>query len=157
MDAVLFLRQAARFQSRALERVEDVHGLRSSAQSRLWSTRGGCAGRQEVAVFGLRLARTRLPVSTNSAQYFLGPRFVGIEEIMNSVPALSSLQNFQLAAGNTVGRTHVRHAGHYRRAHRLWLFRASADAPASRDLLPHCFLRAVKTTHNGLPDQGSGF
>lgn len=40
---------------------------------------------------------------------------------------------FQPAAGNTVGRTHVRHAGHYRRAHRLRLFRASADAPAARN------------------------
>ena len=64
---------------------------------------------------------------------FPGPTFVGIEKIMNPTSCVVLAAEFQSAARNPVGRTHVRHDGHYRRARRLRLFRASADAPATRD------------------------
>lgn len=60
MDTVLFLRQASDFQSMEMERVEVICGLETSPQSRLWPTRGGCACKQEVAFFGLRLAGTKM-------------------------------------------------------------------------------------------------
>jgi hypothetical protein len=60
MDAVLCLREATHFQSMGLERPEAIRGLESGTRSRLWSTRGGCAGKQEVAFFGLGLARTEI-------------------------------------------------------------------------------------------------
>jgi hypothetical protein len=60
MDAVLCLREAAHFQSMEFERAEAICGLESGARSRLWSTRGGCACRGEVAFFGLRLAGTEI-------------------------------------------------------------------------------------------------
>jgi hypothetical protein len=44
MDPVLFVRQAAHFQSMELDRVEDVRGLQSSPRSRLRSSRGDRAG-----------------------------------------------------------------------------------------------------------------
>jgi hypothetical protein len=44
MDPVLFVRQAAHFQSMDLDRVEDVRGLQSSPRSRLRSSRGDRAG-----------------------------------------------------------------------------------------------------------------
>jgi len=53
MDAVLCLRETTHFQSMELERPEAICGLESGTRSRLWSTRGHCAGRQEVALFGL--------------------------------------------------------------------------------------------------------
>jgi len=56
MDAVLCLREATHFQSMELERPEAICGLESGTRSRLWSTRGDCACRQEVAFFGLSLA-----------------------------------------------------------------------------------------------------
>jgi hypothetical protein len=55
MDAVLCLREATHFQSMELERPEAICGLESGTRSRLWSTRGDCACRQDVAFFGLRL------------------------------------------------------------------------------------------------------
>src|ERR1700724_4409594 len=59
MDPVLFVRQAAHFQSMELERAEPICGFESSSRSRLWGTRGDCAGSQEVAVFGLELSRDK--------------------------------------------------------------------------------------------------
>ena len=50
-----------------------------------------------------------------------------------SNPCVVLSAEFQSAARNPVGRTHVRHDGHYRRSRRLRLFRTSADAPATRD------------------------
>jgi hypothetical protein len=55
MDTLLCLWEATHFQSMELERPEAICGLESGARSRLWSTRGDCAGRQEVAFFRLRL------------------------------------------------------------------------------------------------------
>jgi hypothetical protein len=60
MDAVLCLRETTHFQSMELERPEAICGLESGARSRLWSTRGHCAGRQEFPFFGLRLAGTEI-------------------------------------------------------------------------------------------------
>jgi hypothetical protein len=60
MDAVLCLREATHFQSMELERPEAVCGLESGTRSRLWSTRGDCVCRQDVAFFALRLARTEI-------------------------------------------------------------------------------------------------
>jgi hypothetical protein len=60
MDAVLCLREATHLQSMELERPEALCGLESGARSRLWSTRGHCACRQEVAFFGLRVAGTEI-------------------------------------------------------------------------------------------------
>jgi hypothetical protein len=60
MDAVLCLRDATHFQSMELERPEAICGLESGTRSRLWSTRGHCACRQEVALVGLRLAGTEI-------------------------------------------------------------------------------------------------
>jgi len=113
MDAVLCLREATHFQSMELERPEAICGLESGTRSRLWSTRGHCACRQEVAFFGLRSAGTEVAcLNQFSSVFFLGSIFVGIEEIMNRTSALSSLQNSNPAAQNPVGRIHVRHAGH---------------------------------------------
>jgi hypothetical protein len=58
MDAVLSLPEATHFQSMELARPEAICGLESGTRSRLWSTRGHCACRQEVAFFGLTLAGT---------------------------------------------------------------------------------------------------
>jgi hypothetical protein len=60
MDAVLCLREATHFQSMEFERPEAICGLESGTRSRLWSTRGHCACRQEVAFFGLRSAGTEV-------------------------------------------------------------------------------------------------
>jgi hypothetical protein len=60
MDAVLCLREATHFQSMELERAEAICGLESGTRPRLWSTRGGCASRREVAFFGLRSAGTEI-------------------------------------------------------------------------------------------------
>src|SRR6202049_375650 len=57
MGPVLFVRQAAHFHSMELERAEAICGFESSSRSRLWGTRGDCAGSQEVAVFGLGLSQ----------------------------------------------------------------------------------------------------
>ena len=70
MDAVLCLREATHFQSMELERPEGICGLESSTRSRLWSARGHCACRQEVTLFGLRLARTE--IASSSALIRLG-------------------------------------------------------------------------------------
>jgi len=82
MDPLLCLREATHFQSMELERPEAICGLESGTRSRLWSTRGDCACRREVAFLGLRLAGTEVACLTNSVPYFLGSRFVGFEEIM---------------------------------------------------------------------------
>jgi hypothetical protein len=60
MDAVLCLRETTHFQSMELDRPEAICGLESGTRPRLWSTRGDCAFRQEVAFFGLRLAGTEI-------------------------------------------------------------------------------------------------
>src|SRR6266568_3493346 len=60
MDVVLCLRETTLFQSMELERPEAIRGLESGTRSRLWSTRGDCACRQEGAFFGLRLAGTEI-------------------------------------------------------------------------------------------------
>jgi hypothetical protein len=83
MDAVLCLRETTHFQSMELERPEAICGVESGTRSRLWSTRGDCACRQEVAFFGLRLAGTEIACLNHSVQYFLGSRFVGIEDIIS--------------------------------------------------------------------------
>jgi hypothetical protein len=70
MDAVLCLREATHFQSMELERPEAICGIESGTRSRLWSTRGGCACRQEVAFFGLRLARTEIEICARRPEYF---------------------------------------------------------------------------------------
>jgi hypothetical protein len=72
MDPVLFVRQAAHFQSMELERAEAICGFESSSRSRLWGTRGDCAASQEVAVFGLGLSRdisTDKLLNVRDAQY----------------------------------------------------------------------------------------
>jgi hypothetical protein len=58
MDAVLCLRETTHFQSMELARPEAVCGLESGTRSRLWTTRGDCVCKQEVAFFGLGLAGT---------------------------------------------------------------------------------------------------
>lgn len=68
MDAVLRLRQAACFQSMELQRPEAMCGLESGTQSRLWSTRGDCAYRQEGAPFGLSLAGSEIARLKHSVQ-----------------------------------------------------------------------------------------
>src|SRR6266853_3677610 len=93
MDAVLCLREATHSQSMELERPEAICGLQSGTRSRLWSTRGDCACRQEVAFVGLRLAGTEIACLNQFSSVFSGSRFVGIEEIMKPTSALSSLQN----------------------------------------------------------------
>ncbi len=93
MDVVLCLRETTHFQSIELERPEAIRGLESGTRSRLWSTRGDCACRQEVAFFGLRSAGTEVAcLNQFGFRIFMAPVFVGIEEIMNPTSALSSLQ-----------------------------------------------------------------
>src|SRR5258708_10253799 len=60
MDGVVWLGEATHFQSMELERTETICGLESGTRSRLWSTRGHCACRQEVTFFGLRSAGTEV-------------------------------------------------------------------------------------------------
>src|SRR5208282_1225696 len=69
MDAVLCLPETTHFQSMELERPEAICGLEPGTRSRLWSTRGDCAHRQEVAFFWLRLSGT-----VQSWQHYNGPR-----------------------------------------------------------------------------------
>lgn len=112
MDAVLCLREAAHFQSMELERPEAICGLQSGTRSRLWSTRGDCAGSQNVAFFGLRLAGTEIACLNEFRSVFSWLRFVGIAEIMNPTSALSSLQNSNPLLAILWSRIHMRHAGH---------------------------------------------
>jgi hypothetical protein len=74
MDALLCLPETTHFQSMELERPEAICGLESGTRSRLWSTRGHCACRQEVAFLGLRLAGTEI-ARPNQFQFsiFLAP------------------------------------------------------------------------------------
>jgi hypothetical protein len=60
MDPVLFVRQAAQFQSMELDRVEDVRGLGSSPWPRLRSSRGDCASGVRCGRQCLVTARTRM-------------------------------------------------------------------------------------------------
>src|ERR1039457_254786 len=133
MDTVLFLRQASDFQSMEMERVQVICGLETSPQSRLWPTRGGYACKQEVAFFGLRLAGTKMACLNQFSAMFSWSHICWHREDHESNPCVVLAAEFQSAARNPVGRTHVRHDGHYRRSRRLRLFRASADAPAARD------------------------
>jgi hypothetical protein len=108
MDAVLRLREATHFQSMELERPEAICGLESGTRSRLWSARGDCACRQDVAFFGLRLAGTEI-ACLNPIQFsiFLAPdlsaprRYRGDHE-SNVCVVLTA--EFQAAARNPVGR-----------------------------------------------------
>src|ERR1700722_951910 len=93
MDTVLCLPAATHFQSMELERPEALCGLKPGTRSRLWSTRGHCACRQEVAFFGLRLAGTEIACLNQFSSVFSWRRLVGIEEIVNPTSALSSPQN----------------------------------------------------------------
>jgi len=76
MDSVLCLRETTHFQSMEFERPEAICGLESGTRSRLWSTRGDCAGRPEVAFFGLRLARTEIVSRHNSVRLCSGVRLL---------------------------------------------------------------------------------
>ncbi|SRR6266567_6077902 len=60
MDAVLCLPEATYFQSMEFERPEAICGLESGTRSRLWSTRGDCACRQEVVNPAHRIASSGL-------------------------------------------------------------------------------------------------
>ena len=82
MDAVLCLRKTTYFQSMDLERPEAIFGLESGTPSRLWSTRGHRACRQEEAFFRLRLAGVEI-ACLNQLSFFPGSRFVAIEEIIS--------------------------------------------------------------------------
>jgi hypothetical protein len=93
MDAVLCLREATHFQSMELERPEAICGLESGTRSRLWSTRGSCACRQEVAFFGLRLAGTEIACLNQFSSLFSWLQICRHKEIMNPTSALSSLHN----------------------------------------------------------------
>jgi hypothetical protein len=57
MDAVLFLRKTAHFQSVELERAEVICGFESGSRSRLWSAGGNRAGRKVDVVFWAKLGR----------------------------------------------------------------------------------------------------
>src|ERR1022692_3621713 len=103
MDAVLCLRETTHFQSMELERPEAICGLESGTRSRLWSTRGDCACRQEVAFFGLRLAGTeiafvfslQLPKSVGhkiSLRYGHSPQ----ADLAGPIPELSPTIEFRL-------------------------------------------------------------
>src|ERR1700677_2218255 len=112
MDALLCLREATYFQSMELERSEAIRGLESGTRSRLWSTRGDCAGSQDVAFFGLRSAGTEIACLHQFSSVFSWLqicRHRGGHEFNVRVvlPA-----EFQPAARDSVGRIHVRHAGH---------------------------------------------
>ena len=80
MDAVLCLREATHFKSMELERPEAICGLESGTRSRLWSTRGDCASRQDVAFFGLRSAGTEIACV---AGQFLAKNLFLIEQAEN--------------------------------------------------------------------------
>jgi hypothetical protein len=80
MDVVLCLRETTHFQSMELERPEAICGLESGTRSRLWSTGGDCACRQEVAFFGLRLTRSEIACV---AGQFLANNLFFIEQAEN--------------------------------------------------------------------------
>ena len=73
MDAVLCLRETAHFQSMELERPEAICGLEFGTRSRLWSTRGDCTCREEVALSWLRLAGTEIACNQFSSVSCLAP------------------------------------------------------------------------------------
>src|SRR6202047_5478962 len=112
MDAVLCLREATHFQSMELERPEAICGLESGTRSRLWSTRGGCACRQEVAFFGLRLAGTEIAFLNQFSSVFSWLQICRHRGAHESNVCVVLTVEFQPAARNPVGRIHVGHARH---------------------------------------------
>ena len=112
MDAVLCLREAIHFQSMELERPEAICGLESGIRSRLWSTRGHCACRQEVAFFVLSLAGTEIACLNQFNSIFSWLQICRHREDHESNVCIVLTAEFQPAARNPVGRIHVRHAGH---------------------------------------------
>jgi hypothetical protein len=112
MDAVLCLREATHFQSMELERHEAICGLESGARSRLWSTRGDCACRQDLALFGLRLAGTEIACVNQFSSVFSWLQICRHrrDHQFNVFAVLTA--EFQPAARNPVGGIHVRRAGH---------------------------------------------
>lgn len=60
MDPVLFLRQAADFQSMELERVEVIFGLEARSRARFRLTRGSRAVARKPSPFGLGTAEPRV-------------------------------------------------------------------------------------------------
>src|SRR6202521_6405401 len=112
MDPVLCLREATHFQSMELERPEAICGLESGTRLRLWSTGGDCACRQEVAFFGLRLAGTEIACLNQFNSVFSWLQICRDWGDHDSNVCVVLAAEFQPAARNPVGRTHVRHAGH---------------------------------------------
>src|ERR1700731_4520448 len=111
MDAVLCLREATHFQSMELERPEAVCGLESGTRSRLWSTRGDCACRQDVAFFALRLAGTEIACLNQFSSAFSCLQ-IRRHQGDHEYACVVLTAEFKPAPRNLVGRIHVRHAGH---------------------------------------------
>jgi hypothetical protein len=112
MDAALCLRETTHFQSMELERPEAICGLESGTRSRLWSTRGHCACKQEVAFFGLRSAGTEVACLNQFSSVFSWLRICRHRGDRESKVCVVLTAEFQPAARNPVGRIHVWHAGH---------------------------------------------
>src|ERR1017187_9698998 len=104
MDAVLCLREATHFQSMQWERPEAICGLESGTRSRLWSTRGDCACRQEVAFFGLRLAGTEIACLNQFSSVFSWLQICRHQGDHESNVCVVLTAEFQPAARNPVGR-----------------------------------------------------
>jgi hypothetical protein len=60
MDPVLFLRQAADFQSMELERVEVIFGLEASSRTRFRLTGGNRGVARKLSPFGLTRGRKKV-------------------------------------------------------------------------------------------------
>ena len=134
MDAVLCLREATHFQSMELERPEAICGLESGTRSRLWSTRGDCACRQEVAFFGLRLAGTEIACLNQFSSVFSWLQICRHRGDHESNVCVVLTAEFQPAARNPVRVARWTLAsGPIRRARRLPVFRMPVDAVAARD------------------------
>ena len=103
MDAVLCLREATHFQSMELERPEAICGLESGTRSRLWSTRGDCACRQEVAFVGLRLAGTEIACLNQFSSVFSWLQICRHRGDHESNVCVVLTAEFQPAARNPVG------------------------------------------------------
>src|ERR1700688_647002 len=133
MDAILCLRDSSYFQSMELERPEAICGLESGTRSRLWSTRGDCACRQDVAFFGLRLAETEIACLNQFSSVFSWQQICWHRGDHESNVCVVLTAEFQPTARNPVGGMHGRHAEHYRRVGRLRVFGTPADAVTARD------------------------
>src|SRR6266436_6537032 len=112
MDVVLCLRETTHFQSIELERPEAIRGLESGTRSRLWSTRGDCACRQEVAFFGLRSAGTEVACLNQFSSVFSWLRIYRHRGDRESKVRVVLTAEFQLTPRNPVSRIQVRHAAH---------------------------------------------